>query len=409
VIRTSAPASGTGEPLRVVHLCKVKGIAGAERHLLYLLSGLRSHGVDARLLVLQDPATPADSFCKAAGDLGIPVEVVTASRHVEPALVGRIAARLRHIRPDVVHTHMIHADLYGLEAARRVGMDATVSTRHDNNPFRRRMVIRWLNRRAMRHARRIIAISESLAAFVLDVECPDAGSVVTIHYGLDARAEDPGARDRARAALGCTAGDRVIGFVGRLIRQKGVDVLLDAFARVHASHPASRLLVVGDGPLRPALQATAARRHAPGTVAFAGWMDDAMRVMPAFDVMVAPSRWEGFGLVALEALACARPLVVSAVDALPEIVEHRRSGLLVPPDDPAALAGALCELLDDPAGAARLGQAGLDRVQRRFSVERMVRATLSVYGDVLADSRQRLRPRGSRETAGSETGSAASR
>jgi glycosyltransferase involved in cell wall biosynthesis len=389
--------------LRVVHVCKVKGIAGAERHLLCLLPALVEQGVDARLLVLEDPASPAEGFCRAARDRGVPVETVTITGHLNPGLVGRIAARLQRTMPDLVHTHMIHGDLYGLAAARRAGIGATVSTRHDNNPFRRQPVMRWLNGRAMGRARRIIAISRSLARFVRDVEGARPESLVTIYYGLDVGADDRGARDRARAALGWTDTEQVIGFVGRLIPQKGVDVLLDAFAHVHETRPATRLAIVGDGPLRAKLQARIARRLPPGTVVLSGWIDDAMSVMPGFDVMAVPSRWEGLGLVALEALACACPVVASAVDALPEIVEHRETGLLVPADEPAALGGALGELLDDPALSARLGHGGRERVRSQFSIGRMVRATLVVYEDALAASRPHPRQRAPRERAGSGT------
>jgi glycosyltransferase involved in cell wall biosynthesis len=397
------------QQLRVTHICKVKGIAGAERHLLHLLPALAARGVDVRLLVLEDPRTPAGHFRAAARERALPVEIIPARRHADPRLVGRIARSLALDRPDVVHTHMLHGDLYGLAAARRAGIAATVSTRHDNNPFRRRGPIRWLNRRAMRHARRIIAISHSLAAFVRDVEGAPPESVTTIHYGVDVlpAADAEGAR-RARAALGCGPGDRLIGFVGRLVRQKGVDVLLEAFARVRADRPDVRLCIVGDGPLRATLAARAARLDVGAAISFAGWQENAAELMPAFDLMVVPSRWEGLGLVALEALARARPLVVSAVDALPEIVEHRRSGLIVPAGDPGALADAVLELLDDPAFGRIVGRAGHDRVAREFTIERMVTGTLQVYEDVVAATTGSPRLPTPREEAGSETGIAES-
>jgi glycosyltransferase involved in cell wall biosynthesis len=184
-------------------------------------------------------------------------------------------------------------------------------------------------------------------------------------------------------------------------------VLLEAFARVRADRPAVRLCIVGDGPLRPALEARAAQPDIAGAVTFAGWRENAAELMPAFDLMVVPSRWEGLGLVALEALARARPLVASAVDALPEIVEHQTSGLLVPEGNPDALAGAVRTLIDDPALGRVLARNGRNRVEREFSIERMVTSTLQVYEDVIGAARA-PRPPAPRETAGLETGSAES-
>jgi glycosyltransferase involved in cell wall biosynthesis len=385
-VASSGPTSGS---TRVVHICKVKGIAGAERHLLQLLPALAERGVDARMLVLEDPAAPARGFCEALQRSGIPVETLRTPRHVDPLLASRIASRLRQAKPDLVHTHLFHADLYGLAAARRACIRAAVSSRHDNNPFRRRALVRWLTRRAMRNARRIIAISHALARFVRDVEGADEASIVPVHYGLRVEGLKGTETDQARAALGSRPGERVIGFVGRLIEQKGVDVLLDAFPRIREQHPEAALVIVGDGPLRRDLHARA-ERLGPG-VRFAGWIDQAVRTMAACDIVVMPSRWEGLGLVALEALACARPLVASDVDALPEIVRNRETGLLVPPGDPSALAAAVVALLNEPGWAASLGEAGREDVRDRFSIERMARATLDVYATVLAETGGRLR------------------
>jgi glycosyltransferase involved in cell wall biosynthesis len=286
-----------------------------------------------------------------------------------------------------VHTHLVHADLYGLAAARRAGVAAAVSSRHDNNPFRRGRVVGWLNRRAMRHARRVIAISRAVAQFVIDVEGIDSRKVVTVHYGLEPGSISPAQRALARAALGCSESGFVIGFVGRLIEQKGVDVLIDAFPAIRERHPQATLVIVGDGPLRERLRARAERLGLGASARFAGWVPQARSIMPACDLVAMPSRWEGFGLTALEAMACGLPLVASDVDALPEILRDQETGLLVPPDDSRALAAAINGLLDRPEWAAQLGGHGRERVLRFFSVERMAGATIDVYIAALADAR----------------------
>lgn len=371
--------------MRVLHVSKVKGIAGSERHLLTLLPGLAQQGVDASMLVLEEPGTPVDDFCEALTGCGILAGRLPIRGHMDPGLPGRLTEYIRAAHPDIVHTHLLHADLYGLPAARRAGVRGAVSSRHNDNPFRRNPVLKLLNQRAMRRADRVIAISGALADFVREVEGIPPGRVVTVRYGLEPLDSLSDVRERARAEWDVPAEAPLVGFFGRLIEQKGVDVLLEAWAQVQADYASARLVIVGDGALRDSLEAQARALGVSDSVRFAGWVADAARLMPACDVIVMPSRWEGFGLVALEAMSAARPVVASRVSALPEIVDDLQTGLLVPPGDPAALAEALGGLLADRAWAAALGRAGRERLVREFSVDKMVQATLDVYRNVVND------------------------
>lgn len=366
-------------PLRVVHVSKVKGIAGSEGHLLRLLPGLSAHGVGVRMIVLEDPRYPAGSFYRALQAAGVAVETERLAGHVDVGLAGRLVRRLRELAPDIVHSHLVHADWYGLWAAARAGVPHAVSSRHNDDRFRWTRAVRWANRWAMRRADRVIAVSHALARFVAEVEGVDPSRIVAVHYGLEAQPLLPDGRAAARARLGIAQDVPLVGVVARLVPQKGVEVLIDAFPAVRARHPTAQLVVVGDGPLRRQLETRAARLGAGSTVRFTGWLDDAMTVMPACDVVVVPSRWEGFGLTALEAMACARPVVATNVDALPEIVVHELTGLLVTPGDAAALAWAIASLLDDDGRANALGLAGFARLREHFRVEKMVQATLDVY------------------------------
>lgn len=373
--------------MRVVHISKVKGIAGSERHLLTLLPGLARRGVEPTMLVLEEPAYPADDFAAEMAACGVPVLREPVRGHLDATLTGRLAARFRALRPEVVHTHLVHADLYGLPAAHRAGVPVAISSRHNDNPFRRNPLVAAANRRAMRRADRVIAISGALAAFVREVERIPGTKVVTIRYGLDAPSTPPLSQQAARAALGLADAGPLIGFFGRLIPQKGVDVLLQAFALLAGAHPDARLVLVGDGAERAALEALSARLGLADRVTFAGWQPDAARLMPAADVVAMPSRWEGFGLVALEAMAAGRALVASRVSALPEIVVDGETGRLVPPDDAGTLAEALGDLLADPARGAALGQAGRARLESDFAADTMVERTLDLYRALVEQKR----------------------
>lgn len=376
--------------LRVIHVIKATGIAGAEGHLLTLLPGLRAAGVDARLLLLVTPERPLDDYAAAFSARGVPVERRTIHRHIDLGLWSSLRADLRAFRPDIVHTHLIHGDLYGLTAARSLGLPLTVSSRHNDDAFRTRWMVRMLNRILWRMTRAGIAISHSIARFSEVVEGAVPGQVRCIHYGLDS-SQQPVDRQRARARLSAELGlppDTVwVGMACRLVEQKGVRFGLDAFAQTARLHPDAHLLIAGDGPLKASLQARAAEHLVADRVHFLGWRSDAPELLAAFDVLLAPSLWEGFGLVMLEAMAQQTPVIASAVSAIPEVVSDGETGLLVPPRNVDALAGALHTLLADPALRRHMGLMGRDRMETTFSAARMVEQTIALYHQIRGEGR----------------------
>lgn len=370
---------------RVIHLSKMTGAAGSEGHLLALLPGLRARGVDARLWMLVEPGNPVQDYVDRAEALGVPVERVIIRRHFDPELWRRLAVRLRDARPDLVHTHLIHADLYGIPAARWAGVRGVVSSRHNDDRFRRWLPVRVLSRWLWRQADAGIAISEAIRRFAIAYEGVSPQKIHTIHYGLDPASvhAPPDARTRLRQELGLPADAPLVGSVCRLIEQKGLDNALDGFAQVAAEFPAAHYAIAGDGPLRGALEAQAARLGVADRVHFLGWRADAPAIFAALDVLLAPSRWEGFGLVFLEAMALGVPVISTRVSAIPEVIADGETGWLVPPDDPAAIAGALRAALADPDERCRRGEAGRARLESQFTVDAMVERTLAVYRGVV--------------------------
>ena len=366
---------------RVVHLSKMTGAAGSEGHLLVLLPGLRARGLDARLWILVEPDNPVDEVVSRAQALGIPTRRIVIRRDLDLSLWRRLAGEFREAQPEVVHTHLLHADLYGIPAARRANVPYVITSRHNDDRFRHALPMRRLNRWLWRQTDAGIAISEAIRQFSVDVESAIPDRVHTVRYGLDpaTRTAPPDARRLLRAALELPEDAVLIGSVSRLIEQKGLIYGLRAFIQIADEFPAAHYVLAGAGPLRDALEGAARDLGVGGRVHFLGWRDDTPAIFAALDVLLAPSLWEGFGLVFLEAMALGVPVISTCISAIPEVIVDGETGWLAPPTDVNALAGALRVALADPDERRRRGEQGRARLEREFTAAAMVERTLDVY------------------------------
>jgi glycosyltransferase involved in cell wall biosynthesis len=351
---------------RVLHVHRIRGIGGSERHLLTLLPALAAQGIEPVFLGLDDPGGVLEPFYR---ELGVEAVRLPCPRDVDPALVRRVRREVARLQPDIVHTHLVHGDVYGALGARGVPV---VSTKHNDDPFRRGP-FRYVERLLTRRAARVIAITAALRRFCVEAVGLPPQKVEVVHYGLDA----PPAPWGENPEVGVPEDARVLLCVARLAPQKGVDVAVRALARVREAEPRAVLVVLGEGPERQRLAGEGV--YLPGRVGdVAPWYRRA-------ELLVHPARWEGFGLALLEAMLAAKPVVATGVSATPEIVADGETGLLVPPDDGEALAAALLDLLADPGRAAAMGEAGLARARKEFSVEKMAGRTAAVYASVSAE------------------------
>jgi len=364
--------------VKVTHIHKITGISGSENHLLTLLPALRDRGIDARVLGLDVPGSDAASFYAALEAVGVPADHVRCTSDLRPGMAAGVVKAVRRTRPDLLHTHLAHGDIYGSTAS-HVTRVPFVSSRHNDDryllgPFR------YVDRLFAHRARRIIAISDAVRVFLEQAGLP-RDKLVTVRYGLDALPAGPSVP--SPADLGIAPQAPLLLAIGRLIEQKDHATLIEAFARTRAAQPDARLAILGDGPLEDETRAHVQRLGLegaillPGRVAVREWLERA-------DIFVHTSRWEGFGLVLLEAMLAGLPIVATRVSAIPELVEDGGSGLLTAPGDVAGIARALERLLADPAAATVLGQAGLARARAEFSIARMVDATIAVYETALA-------------------------
>jgi glycosyltransferase involved in cell wall biosynthesis len=349
--------------MRTVHVHRIAGIGGSERHLLTLLPALAERGVDVRFAGLDVPAAAPDAFYDELEASGIPF--------VRERSAAQLVRAIHRLQPELVHTHLVHADVFGAVAA--VTARATlVSTKHNDDPFRSGP-FRYVERALTRRAARVICITGSLARFQLERVGLPAHKLTVVHYGLD---ELPRAWAGGSPGPELPADAHVLLAVSRLTAQKGLGVAVRALATLRREHPGLVLVVLGEGPEREQLQALALELGVTDSVHLPGRVGDVAHWYRRADMLVHPARWEGFGLALLEAMLAGLPVVASDVSSIPEIVRHGETGLLVPPDDPAALAAAIERVLQGPTG---FGSAGLARAHEEFSVARMAEQTLAVY------------------------------
>ncbi|MBI4577680.1 MAG: glycosyltransferase [Planctomycetes bacterium] len=386
--------------MRIAYVITRLARGGAALEVLADLAACRAAGLEGFLVAGTRPGPEGDLGPRAleAGLEVVRVEAlvreVSPPRDLAAALaVARVLAR-RGV--DLVHTHTSKAGVVGRAAAVAAGVRGIVHSPHgliyglgsaipgvSDRPFLAR-ALAHVERAANRWTDRVVALTEDERRAMVRLRLARASRVVVLGNAVDTGLFERAAVDRegARLALGLPVEGPVVAAVGRMSREKGHQVLLAALARLNGGRTAARLVLAGDGPDRAALETQARGLGLGGRVVFLGATDEVPRVLAAADVVAHPSHYEGFGLVLLEAMAAGRPVVASRVGGIPEVVEEGRTGLLVPPGDPEAMALALGRVLDDPGLARRMGEAGARRA-RAYDRGRKARRLVALYEEVL--------------------------
>ena len=371
--------------MRILHVQKGGRIAGSERHLLTLLPALADRGIDVRMCVLK--AGREVPFVEELRARGVPTIVLPAGPRVNPPLAVALAWVIRREAPDIVHTHLIHADFYGLAAARALGVPA-VSSMHSSHAFYKRQPYRLIGQANGRLASLQIAVSCHIARFLHVNSLVPPNRIRVVPYGLDPAGwsfpDDD--RRRARSDLSLPDDAVAVGIFARLIPGKGHEVLIEAVSAVRREGHKVCLMIAGEGPSRYKLERLVAATGNADAITFLGFVSDVRAVMNACDIVAFPTLpelSEGFGMVALEAMAAARTVVSSDVGALPELVADGVTGLVVPAGSAVALGRAIVSLASDPNRRRRMGDAARVRAREMFGLEPMVRRTIGVYAEAI--------------------------
>lgn len=394
-------------PPHVVYITNAHAFGGAEEYLVGLARNVRAAGWQVSVVL---PARPylagVHARLREADVRVVSAEVKTQSDYPVPMLVHLADVRQRRVlrqvlgslQPDIVHVNQPYPESaqLAIEAATSLADTPVVTTVHLYESVHTRGHRLALVRDAVtdRHFAALDAITtpSPTASTELARQYRGARGKVAgvVPHALDLHRFDPDhaapAAAGMRQRLTGASETPLVGVIGRLVAQKRQRALLEVWPRVLAAVPAARLVVAGDGPDQPELARCAQEMGIADSVTFLGHVpsEEVPGLLGALDVLALPSLHECMPIALVEALAMARPVVATRVNAVPDVLEHDVTGLLVPPGDGEALARATIDLLEDRARGRRLGEAGRAFVRQRFSAESQVEAVLGIYDRLLA-------------------------
>lgn len=349
---------------------------GAEAVILDLSRGLTQRGHVSLLGVFGASVDEKTEFRWRAAEIDLETHTVLCGGQFDTAVPRRIRALVQSTGADLVHAHGYKADVYTLLALRgsATPLVSTCHTWYDND-----LALRCygaLDRFVLRRFAAVVAVSREVERSLLSAGVSPA-RIHVIRNGVNTAAFR--GADRTRVT---SEGAPIIGLVGRLAPEKGVDIFLKAAAIVRKRMPMVRFTVAGDGPDRDRLEALLRDLQLDGCAQLLGRQEDMPAFLQSLTVLVSASRQEGLPIALLEGMASGLPVVATKVGEVPRVVQSGETGTLVETEDPEALATAILELLADPPKLARMGEAGRKHVIEHFSAERMTADYLSVYEKV---------------------------
>ena len=383
-VATSSETLPSGARVLLVAPPAEGGLAG---HVISLLSALHRDGYPLGVV-----CEPGSRIAEAAAERDVPFVGLTctarggASRFA--LRVAKLARAIRSFHPHVVHTHSFGASAIGGAACALARCSGLVVTLHNYPPgaggmLPERAGHRWAMRLALRRARRVITVSEALRRD-LTLAYPDiAGKCTTVPNGVETQYAPRRPASSIRAEMGVPPESRLIGMVARFAPQKGIEEFIRAARIIGDLWPSTTFVLVGDGPLMEQARESRSQLGLQERLLLPGHIEQARDLMAAFDVLIVASLSEGSSVVAMEAMALGKPVVATNVGGLPEVVVHGQTGLVVPPGDPGAVAGAVIDLLNDPERAQEMGERGRRRAVAQFDIVDMIERTKAIYADLI--------------------------
>jgi glycosyltransferase involved in cell wall biosynthesis len=356
---------------------------GGERVFLQLASGLR----DSYEIFFA--ALPGGLFEQKVTDVGLKFYSVDLNRRYSLKLIRQLKLIITENNIDIVHSQGARADFFARLAGKLTGASRNVCTitmpvEGFDVTWLRKRFYHMMDRFSERYVDRFIVVSDALKNQLVQQRKIAEERVVRIYNGVELDQYRPG---KNRSALykiwGIPDYLTVVGCFGRMVWQKGFEYLLQAVPHIFKKNDNIKFLIVGDGPARVDLEKLATDLNISEQVIFTGFRSDIHHLISAVDILVIPSLQEGFPMITLEGMAMAKPIVASKIEGIIEQIVHDESGYLIPPANPMAICKAVVELSHNRQFSIKLGYEARRRVEKQFTVQRMISETEKVYQSIL--------------------------
>ena len=369
-------------PINVLYLITDLKYGGAQTVLMNLLEQLDTNHFQAQVVCLFGGSLPIGDELRARG---IKVTDLQMTHPWRLDSLWRFYRLLKREKITILHTSLFHASLVGRLIGGFSRIPVILTWRHNVSLGAgwRDLINRWTSKLDDC----VVVVSEPARQAELRTSGIPQDKIQLIYNAIDIGRYSqitPEIRKSTRESFGIANGTFLIGFVGRLHPQKGVEILLEAFARCHPEHKNSFLLIVGEGELQNRLEAYATSLGITNQILFLGSRKEIPEILVSLDLFVLPSLWEGLPMVLLEAMAAGLPVIATSVGGTPEVVVDGTTGYLVPPEDADKLATAILQLAENPELRMNFGKAGRARVEKNFSIREMVKKIEQLYRDLLA-------------------------
>ena len=379
------------KPIRILALLEATSITGPAKNLLQFAQLGRAPefdpAVDVQVAVFHRGGS--NLFLDAAKRAGVTTHVIPEAGRFDRAVVDRIVALIGELKPDILQTHAVKSHFL-VRMGKLDRLAPWIAFHHGYTwPDMRARVYNQLDRWSLRTPRRIVTVSRPFADEIAGKGAP-RDRIEIVHNAINpawgAAGREPQARAALREKLGIDPASKVILLVGRLSREKDHQTLLQAVSDLVARQIDAHLLLVGDGPERPAIQAAIRQLRLEGRVTLTGQVPSAEPYYGAADICVLSSLSEGSPNALLEGMAARVPVVATAVGGVPEIATDQQNALLVPARNRARMAEALAALATDQALAARLADAAYQRILTAYTPGLRVRRLIEIYRSVLQET-----------------------
>jgi glycosyltransferase involved in cell wall biosynthesis len=314
------------------------------------------------------------------------IEMYNMRRKYDLRVVWPLSRLIRQGNYHIVHVHLFPASLFtAMASLLSRGQPYTFSEHNAHNRRRRWLIFKLVDWFIYSRYAQVIAVSEEVRKALTHWLPHCIEKIQVIPNAIDpSRFRIPQVQVQPlRQALGLNCKEHVVLYAGRMEPAKGIDVLIQAAARLNAGEVPVKFLIAGSGPLRSTLEQQAANLNLNGRVVFLGMRNDIPLLLHLADLVVLPSRWEGLPIILLEAMAAQRPVLATAVGGIPDVLEHGVSGWLVPPEDPPALAQAIGHLLQDTTLRQQLSSQAFQLLCTQYSLEAAMNKLLTIYAQLL--------------------------